>query len=194
MAALTLNPSGTSAIRTVLASASTALTMLPGFDGQECQLIFQQDGTGGRAITATNIYGLQEPAQAANATSIQTVVYNALNNFWTVIPGLSCPNPTYGTSAATPVAIPATSGLYELTGSVVTYTLAAPTAGGPGTGNDFQLLYIANTVKHANVITITGLLNGTTATFAGSTGEDSLQLMAYNAKWYVVGGTGVTMS
>lgn len=82
------------------------------------------------------------------------------------------------------------------TAGVDAMTLAAPTAG----TDDGAILIVFSTTANAHTITATSLLNNggagvpyTTATFAAHAGA-SITLMAYNALWYVVASTNVTLS
>lgn len=70
---------------------------------------------------------------------------------------------------------------------VVAATLADPTAG----TDDFKMLTILNGTAHASTVTAAGQFGGggageDVATFSGAVG-DSLTLLAYNGKWYIVG-------
>ena len=82
-------------------------------------------------------------------------------------------------------------------------TLALPTAGAFGTGNDGDILRIVSTTAHAHNITVATaghlILGGsggsayTTATFTDAVVGDFLLLQAYNGYWYVLGtSTGTT--
>jgi hypothetical protein len=84
MAAQTQNVSGLASVRIILNTATTQLFFTGAVDGQELQVILQQDGTGGRLITSGNIPEISQPAQAANADTIYTLVYDALLNEWAV--------------------------------------------------------------------------------------------------------------
>jgi hypothetical protein len=84
MAAQTTNVSGLNAIRIILNTATTQLFFSGAVDGQELQVILQQDGTGGRLITSGNIPNIPAPNPAANADTIYTLVYDALLNEWSV--------------------------------------------------------------------------------------------------------------
>ena len=76
-------------------------------------------------------------------------------------------------------------------------TLALPTAGAFGTGNDGDILRIVSTTAHAHTITVATaghlILGGsggsayTTATFTDAVVGDFLLLQAYNGYWYVLG-------
>lgn len=77
-------------------------------------------------------------------------------------------------------------------------TLATPTAGGDGTGDDGIVITVISAGAHAHTITSTGNLNtGSTsvnvATFAAHAGA-SVELMAYNGAWYVLSEIGITFS
>lgn len=71
---------------------------------------------------------------------------------------------------------------------VVAATLANPTA----TTDDYKRLLIISNQAQANTVTLTGGFGNGGAgedvcTFSGAVG-DCIELMAYGAKWYVVGG------
>lgn len=71
---------------------------------------------------------------------------------------------------------------------VVAATLANPTA----TTDDYKRLLIISNQAEANTVTLTGGFGNGGAgedvcTFSGAVG-DCIELMAYGAKWYVVGG------
>jgi len=77
---------------------------------------------------------------------------------------------------------------------VVAATLANPTA----TTDDFKRLVIVSNQAQANTVTVTGGFGGGGAgedvcTFSGAVG-DTLELMAYGGKWYVVGGHQFTIA
>lgn len=83
-------------------------------------------------------------------------------------------------------------------GSAAAMTLAAPTAGLPSAGgNDGQRLTIVALDAYAYTVTTpSNAINGSKhiGTFAGAVG-DSIELVAYNGVWYVVGTqNGVTLS
>jgi len=83
-------------------------------------------------------------------------------------------------------------------GSASALTLAAPTAGAPGTGDDGNVISIYSTTAFAHVLTATGLLqtgsaNVNVATFAAFAGA-GLTLKAYNGKWIVTASTGITFT
>lgn len=85
--------------------------------------------------------------------------------------------------------------LAKLVAGVITMTLANPTA----TTDDYKVLTIVNAQAQANVIGIAGSgfgnggANYVKCTFTGALG-DSLQLMAYQGYWYVIGGNSYTLS
>lgn len=83
MAALTINVSGLSEIRVQLNQATIQLFLTGGVDGQELQVIFEQDGVGGRLVTSGNVGGLVQPNEAAYAQTTETFVFNATENNWT---------------------------------------------------------------------------------------------------------------
>lgn len=98
-------------------------------------------------------------------------------------------------------AIAISPGVIEITkAGVAAMTLAAPTAGGPGTGNDGQRITIVSTTANAHTVTFTGAtLNAgvaaakTTATFAAFIGA-GIEVMAMNAVWIMISSQGVTLS
>jgi hypothetical protein len=84
MAAQTNNVSGVSAIRLLLAVATTQLYLTGAVDGQILTLIVQQDATGGRLLTSGNIPGIGTLDAAANSDTIYTLVYDAATNTWAI--------------------------------------------------------------------------------------------------------------
>jgi len=82
---------------------------------------------------------------------------------------------------------------------VVAATLAAATAGGPGTGDDGNIYQFTSDSANAHTITFTGgtLDSGsaavTTATFNANKGA-SLEIMAYNGRYKVLAANGVSFS
>lgn len=77
---------------------------------------------------------------------------------------------------------------------VVAATLANPTA----TTDDYKRLLIISNQAQANTVTLTGGFGNGGAgedvcTFSGAVG-DCIELMAYGAKWYVVGGHQFTLT
>lgn len=77
---------------------------------------------------------------------------------------------------------------------VVAATLANPTA----TTDDYKRLLIISNQAEANTVTLTGGFGNGGAgedvcTFSGAVG-DCIELMAYGAKWYVVGGHQFTLT
>lgn len=77
---------------------------------------------------------------------------------------------------------------------VVAADLANPTA----TTDDFKRLVIVSNQAQVNTVTVTGGFGGGGAgedvcTFSGAVG-DTLELMAYGGKWYVVGGHQFTIA
>lgn len=77
---------------------------------------------------------------------------------------------------------------------VVAATLANPTA----TTDDYKRLLIISNQAEANTVTLTGGFGNGGAgedvcTFSGAVG-DCIELMAYGAKWYVVGGHQFTLA
>lgn len=102
-------------------------------------------------------------------------------------------------STAAPAIPPHTPHTYVFTrAGVVAATLAAPTAGGPGTGDDGIELEFTSDTANAHTITATGLLDTgsaavNVATFNANKGA-SLLLMAYNGRWKVIAANGVSFS
>jgi hypothetical protein len=78
-------------------------------------------------------------------------------------------------------------------------TLAAPTAGGTGVGDDGKELLILSTTAFAHTVTNSspGFNNagsgGDVGTFSAAVGN-YLRLIAYNGVWYVVGNVNVTIA
>jgi hypothetical protein len=71
-------------------------------------------------------------------------------------------------------------------GSAAALTLAAPTPGGPGVGDDGKHLAILSTTAFAHVVTTpANKINGSklTATFAAAVAS-SIEFIAYNGVWY----------
>lgn len=102
-------------------------------------------------------------------------------------------------STAAPAIAPHTAHTYVFTrAGVVAATLAAPTAGGPGTGDDGVELQFTSDSANAHTITTVGLLDTgsasvNTATFNAFKGA-SLLLMAVNGRWKVQAANGVSFS
>jgi hypothetical protein len=95
-------------------------------------------------------------------------------------------------------AIAATQGFLPITkAGVAALTLPVPTAGLPSAGgNDGQVLSLVDTTGNAHTITTpSNGLNGNKhiATFGGTVGQ-FMELYAYNAVWYVMASSGVTLS
>lgn len=71
----------------------------------------------------------------------------------------------------------------------IDYTLAAP-----GAANVGHVMFITSDTAAAHVVTVTGLLGGTTCTFAAATGN-GLSLLAVSATiWRVVSNVGITQT
>lgn len=111
-------------------------------------------------------------------------------------------SPTVVTSAASgAIAVPTandTSVFITYNGGAGAYTLAAPTAGGPGTGQDGVILNVITTTAQAHVITsgVDGFNakgSSGTATFTAAIGN-TCKLVAYNGHWYAATKTGVTIA
>ena len=81
MANVTINVSGVNATRLVL-TAATVLTITGGYDGQLLTLITQQDSTGSRALTYTNVPSGTTVDSAANSNTIQLLVYDGATGNW----------------------------------------------------------------------------------------------------------------
>jgi hypothetical protein len=85
-------------------------------------------------------------------------------------------------------AIGIVEGLAVITkGSAAALSLAAPTPGGPGVGDDGKHLSILSTTAFAHVVTTpANKVNGSklTATFAAAV-DSNIELIAYNGIWYV---------
>lgn len=82
MATITGNPSGTNVIRLVL-TANITFNLNAGYDGQLLTVIFQQDGTGGRTVTAgTNVSSVGTIASTANEDTLNLYLYDALLGIW----------------------------------------------------------------------------------------------------------------
>jgi hypothetical protein len=94
---------------------------------------------------------------------------------------------------------PHTAATYAITkAGVLADTLAAPTAGASGTGDDGIMIRITSFTAFAHTITATGLLNTgsafvNVATFNANAGA-TLELMAYQAKWQVMYANGISFS
>jgi hypothetical protein len=72
-------------------------------------------------------------------------------------------------------------------GAAIALTLAAPTPGGPGVGDDGKHLSFMSTTAFAHTVTTpAGKINGSklTATFGAAVGNN-IELIAYNGVWYV---------
>lgn len=69
------------------------------------------------------------------------------------------------------------------------YTLAAP-----GAGNVGHILHITSLTAQAHVVTVTGLVGGTTCTFGAAIGN-GLDLLAVSATvWRLLGSVGITQT
>jgi hypothetical protein len=79
---VTINPSGLNATRVVL-TAATTFNILPGYDGQELAVIFQQDNTGSWVVTGgANITSFSAVVGTANHDTFETFGYDALLGQW----------------------------------------------------------------------------------------------------------------
>lgn len=94
---------------------------------------------------------------------------------------------------------PHTAAVYAITkAGVLADTLAAPTAGAPGVGDDGIVITITSDTANAHTLTATALLdtgsaNAAVATFAAFKGA-GLTLMAYNGRWKVLSQIGITFT
>jgi hypothetical protein len=94
---------------------------------------------------------------------------------------------------------PHTAAVYAITkAGVLADTLAAPTVGGPGVGDDGVVITITSDNANAHTLTATALLdtgsaNASVATFAAQKGA-GLTLMAYNGRWKVLSQIGITFT
>ena len=81
MAAIIMNASGVNTERIVLTSNSS-LNIIGGYDGQVINLIIQQDATGSRTLSYTNVpNGTTVNSTAGNSTS-QLLTYNMISGNW----------------------------------------------------------------------------------------------------------------
>lgn len=130
-----------------------------------------------------------------------TMVYSQTDARWLVAPtNISATFvPVVSNAASGAIAIPSKTGAEWLTtynAGAGAYTLAAPTAGAAGVGQDGQTLKLSSLSAQAHVIT--GSVDGFNAkgasgtlTFGGAIG-DSCELLAYNGHWYVISSKNVT--
>lgn len=141
-------------------------------------------------MIADNIF--QESSPAAAGT-----VLTANGSF--ARPSFQAPSTiTLGCTALTGAtdALPLLGSVFVNSTGVDAMTLATPTVGGPGTGNDGQLLEVFDTGGHAHTITVADeIFEGVNdlLTFSGTVGS-YVRLRAYNGKWWIVGSSGVTAS
>ena len=102
------------------------------------------------------------------------------------------PTPTAysGADAATKAILPANTWATLTKGSAGTdYTLAAP-----GSANAGRTLRITSTGAHAHVVTVTGLLGGTTMTFGAAVGN-GFEVFAVSATvWVIKSNNGITQT
>jgi hypothetical protein len=96
MAAQTNNVNGVLVLRLILSTATTQLFLTGASDGQELQLILQQDATGGRLITSGNIPGIGTLNSAANGDTVYSLVYDAAVNSWVIV-GVAIGNSSFST-------------------------------------------------------------------------------------------------
>lgn len=127
--------------------------------------------------------------------SIQ-IIYSSGDSAWlTVVPSSAnaTPIPAVISAASGAIAIPGTTN-----GQVVisyaagngAYTILAPTTGGPGVGNDGQILLITSLTARSHVITcasdgFNAKGSSGTVTLSGDIGDNAL-LLAYGGHWYVL--------
>lgn len=195
MTTVTLATSGQASVRLLLDDNYT-INLQPGIDGQQFLIQFQQDPTGGRTVTeGTGVKGTPPINSEANQTTSVEYTFDVHVGKWasTLAQGQQ------GITALTVSgAIPVKQGLVTLGGgSAQAYTLVAPTAGGPGVGDDGKVLKIVLATAHAHTVTVgTALaINGTddVITFAGAAGN-SVQLQANNGIWWTIANAGGTLS
>jgi hypothetical protein len=79
--AVNLNVSGVNATRLVL-SGNVTLTLSGGYDGQLLLLITQQDSTGSRTLTYTNVPSGTTVDSAANSNTMQLLCYDGATGNW----------------------------------------------------------------------------------------------------------------
>ena len=191
MAALTTNVSGVSAIRLILAAATTQLYFTGAVDGQQLNLTLQQDATGGRLVTSGNCPGLVQPSATANDGTTMTLIYDSTTNTWnTPIDSVTMPSQVLQTTT-TNTSIAWTRGLYLISGAAATtLTITNPVAGPPGVGNDGEIMIFTNGTAHAHAVTMaTGTTinkSSTTITTAAAIGN-AVQLMAFGGNVYICG-------
>ena len=143
--------------------------------------------TAALALSATSAQPGLRLVDGADLLAVQAAV-NAINN------------PAPVAIAASGAVSPSSAQTYVITkAGVAALTLAAPVAGKISAGgNDGVSITIISTTANAHTITATGIMNnGSTsvnvATFAAYPGA-SIDLVAYNAQWYVIGATAITFS
>lgn len=93
-------------------------------------------------------------------------------------------------------ALPLEGECYISTAGVDATTLATPTAGGPGTGDDGKCLRVTDVGGHAHTITTASnkvVPSHHLLTFNGTAGS-FVELQAFNGLWYVKAINGVTPS
>jgi hypothetical protein len=81
MAAIIANVSGVNTERIVLTSNSS-LNIIGGYDGQLLNLIIQQDATGSRTLSYTNVPNGTTVNATANNTTSQLLTYNVVTGNW----------------------------------------------------------------------------------------------------------------
>lgn len=141
-------------------------------------------------MISDNIF--QENSPAASGTVLTS-------NGAGVRPSFQAPSSfTLGCTALTGSAdaLPLLGAAFVTATGVDAMTLATPTAGGPGTGNDGQRLSVFDAGGHAHTITIAAdklAPSHDTITFNGTVGS-CVHLIAFNGIWYVTSSSGVSFS
>lgn len=93
-------------------------------------------------------------------------------------------------------ALPLDGSVYISSSGVDATTLATPTAGAPGTGDDGKILKVTDVGGHAHTITTASnkvVPSHHILTFDGTAGSFVI-LQAFNGLWYIKGSSGVTPS
>lgn len=138
------------------------------------------------------------------ASGIVVLVYSFADQRWIVVDVWNYSTtaiPVIVSAASGAIAIPSKSGaqvIITYNGGAGGYTLAAPTAGGAGVGQDGQIFELVTTTAQAHVITssVDGFNakgSSGTATWTAAIGN-ALKLLAYNGHWYAITKTGVTIA
>jgi hypothetical protein len=201
-----------------MATTPYAITYIPVGAATTIEKVFTSDDT-----TVTNNWNnIQSAARLLDGTPIAYARYwvpaiiggtttnptllggvQSGSDFGAVPPAVVTPTPIPFLLAVSSGAIPlpALTGaevLINYTGGAGGYGISAPVAGGPGVGQDGQILIISSTTAHAHVITsaVDGFNakgSSGTATFGAAIGN-SVTLLAYNGHWYAIVKTGVTIA